>query len=215
MWQGLIFIFVDGFLSMGDQFAKMYLAAVLVGIIISPLFCRLASIVGKKTMWLLAMIIMIATTFYTGTLMPGQTAAIDLMILKVMNTCGFVGIAIMAPSLLSDIVDYSTWKYNCDYTGSYFAVQSFLVKFLLSVGGAVGMLIAGLYGFDPSISPQSFAAEKGIRIAISWLPVLFMAVSLVGLCVIPINARQHAIVRRRLDAHEVRGFSVAAIVTDK
>ena len=57
IWYGLIFIYVDVYLDMGDQFAQVFLYAFLFGIITTPFWYKLIARIGKKSAWCLVMLL--------------------------------------------------------------------------------------------------------------------------------------------------------------
>ena len=204
LWQGLIFIYVDSYLDLGAQFAQMLLISMVFGIVVAPVWSYLAALFGKKNVWMVAMFLMMLSCLYTGALKPEDTAMHELILLKLINTTGVVCIGIMAPSTMSDIVDYSTWKFGANRTGTYFSVKAFMVKFLFAGGGALGLAIAGWSGFDPTLVSQSSSGVLGMKVAISYLPALLIFMSLVFVYLLPITARRHALIRRRIDSLEMR-----------
>ncbi|TQV68023.1 MFS transporter [Exilibacterium tricleocarpae] len=200
MWYGLIFIYVDVYLEMGEEFAKIFLLAFFVGIISAPLWYKSATWIGKKATWALAVIILLTTFFYTGTLAPGEASLTELIVLKVLNTLAFTCIGILSPSMLSDIVDYSVLKFGRGIGGSYFAFQTLVTKTNSALASSLALAIAGWYGFDATATAHSEQSIFGLQLGIAWLPPIFAAVSLIFIALTPITEKKHAIIRRRLDA---------------
>jgi glycoside/pentoside/hexuronide:cation symporter, GPH family len=202
IWYGLVFIYVDSYLGLGAQFAQMFLLAFTVGIACTPLWYKLAAWLGKKAGMMLAIALLMISYIWTGILQPGETSFAQLLMLKIVNTIGFVPLNILFPAALSETVDYGTWKFGVSRGGTYFAVYTFALKVVMAVGAALGLAIAGYYGFDPSISGQSQQAVFGLLLSVVWLPVAFSLVAVILVYLIPINARRHEVIRRRLEARE-------------
>lgn len=200
MWLSLIFLYVDGYLGVGELFAQVFLIAYVVGIFVTPGWCGLAKMLGKKTTMSLAMILMVISFLYTGILRPGEAGLAELLTLKIINTLGASCILAMAPAMLSKIVDYSTWKFKSENTAAYFSIYAFLTKVGMATGAAMGLYIAGLYGFDATTTTQSSESVIGLWLAMTLLPAICLIVALVLTVLNPINARRHSIVRRRLNA---------------
>jgi len=200
MWYGLIFIYVDSYLGMGDQFAEIFLYSFIVGLLTTPLWFKLAMFIGKKAAWFLTISLLLVSSIYTGFLEPNTVVFSQLITLKMINTLGFVGFNILLPSLLSDIVDFSKWKSKADFSASYFAVETFIYKFIYAIGAALGLAISGWYGFQASSLVQSSEGVFGIHIAIVVLPTVCFLICLLLSLFMPINAHRHNIIRRRLDA---------------
>ena len=204
MWYGLIFIYVDAYLGLGDKFSKVFLLAFLIGIVATFFWYRLALKVGKRNTWIMAMLLSIASFVFTAELTPGQTSFSALVLLKTVQTLGFTCIGAMAPAMLSEIADYSTWKYGHQSTGMYFSLFTFVNKVNVAIGGALGLGIAGWYGFDVAAQSQTTESIFGLSLAISWLPSLFAFLALIFILLTPINSYRHTIIRRRLDIMDNR-----------
>lgn len=213
LWYSLLFLYVDVFLGIGEHFAKVSLLALLLGLVSVPLWCRLALWLGKKPAWLLAACLTISAYIYTGTLTPESVTILTLIILMSLLTLGLAGINALVPAVLSEIVDFSHWKYHNDQNALYFSIYTFFNKTVSSVATALGLGVAGWYGFDATTSVQSDQSIFGLTLMICWLPILFATLSLVFILVLPINERRHRIIRRRLDLREKR-FSRHIISAD-
>lgn len=199
LWYALIFFYVDGYLDLGEKFAQVFLLAFMIGICVTPLWCKLAICWGKKQTVLLAVLIVIASFYYTGILEPGQTGLLQLILLKGINTLGASCLAAIMPAILSETIDYSTWKYRVEHAASYFALLSFSTKASAALGAALGLAVAGIHGFDATITTQSSESKRGLLLAISWMPITLGLFSLILISLNPINPRRHRVIRRRLD----------------
>lgn len=200
MWYGLIFIYVDVYLGLGELFAEMFLYAFIVGLISTPIWTYLANGIGKILTWAAAILLLLASFIYTGSLEYGAVDFYQLLILKSLNTLGFVGLTIMIYSVLSDIVDYSILKYRIPSVAKYFALLTFCYKFVFAIGGAASLAIAGWYGFDASSDLQSTDGIYGLMVGIFWIPCVFSLVSLILVFFTPLTPQRHKIVQNRLEA---------------
>ena len=200
MWFGLIFIYVDAYLNMGEQFAQMILLAFLVGIITAPIWYKLAVWIGKKNVWVLALVFVVISFVYTGMLTPNKARFLDLVAAKTIQSLGLSCIMIIGPSMLSEIIDYSSWKFRANNAATYFSIYTFTYKTSSAIAAALGLGIAGWYGFDASATIHSPKSIFGLTLAIAWLPPVFACIGLMFALLSPIDTRRHAIIRRRLDA---------------
>ena len=198
MWLGMLFLFVDSYLGAGELFAQTYLVGLVVSIAVTPLWCKLAIRLGKKTTMALGMLMMIISFIYTAMLSPGDVGLLEMLILNIVNTTGAGCIAAIAPAMLSKVCDYSTWKFGSVNTATYFALYLFFTKFSVAVGGAIGLAIAGWYGFDATVKTQSEEGVIGLLLVMSWLPTLLLAVALLLTGLNPINAHRHNVIRKCL-----------------
>ena len=207
MWQGLVFLYVDSYLGMGAQFAQMFLIAFAIGIAVVPVWCKLSNLFGKKNILALGVTLQIASYIYTSMLTPGEVGFWELISLKVINTIGSVSLVAIAPAMLSEIIDYSTWKYRVENTATYYSLQTFLTKVNAGTGAALGLAIAGWYGFDATTTAQSQEGITGLMLSMAWLPSGIAAIAVILFLANPVNARRHLIIRQCLDARALRESS--------
>ena len=80
-----------------------------------------------------------------------------------------------------------------------FALQGLLNKLPMAVGTALSLAIAGWFGYDATlVGGQTSSAELGMRLGVSWLPALFMFLSLFLIARMPLTERRMEIIRKRL-----------------
>ncbi len=204
MWFGLVFIFVDVYLGRGDLFAEISLITLFVSVAATLLWMRVAKSIGKKRAWMAAMGLGIVSFVYTGFLSPENVGYWALLILLIILYLCATCFESLPQSMLSDIVDYSTWKFGTYRGATYFSFFLFATKAALALGMGAGLAIAGIFGFDPSASQQSAAGVVGLKLAMAWIPTVFVLIAIVFIALSPITARRHRIIRRRLDALAAR-----------
>jgi Na+/melibiose symporter-like transporter len=198
-WGALIFIFVDIYLGQGEAFSKMFLLAIVVGIFAVPFWKKMTDYMGKKTIWVLAVVCVFASMVYTGWQTPESATTESLVTIKILQTLGLSCVGGIVMSMLGDIIDYSRWKFGVDRTAIYFSFQTLVQKISGGVMASVAFGIAGWYGFDAAASVQTEEAITGLVLVISWIPSVFCVFTLVCIAFLPIDARRHGIVQRRLD----------------
>lgn len=204
MWFSLMFIFVDMYLGMGELFAPMMLVSLCISTISIGLWYKLANSFGKRTVWALGIVVAGFAVIGTSFLSAGEVSFSQLLLVSVVGYSGFAASSVISPSLLSDIVDYSAWKYGVDNGASYFSVKAIMLKSTYAIGGSLGLAIAGSYGFDPNIATHNVESVFGLKLAVSWLPSLFILMSLLFVALVPINSRRHKIIKRRLNIRNIR-----------
>lgn len=199
MCMTLLFLFIDSYLGLGAVFALLYVISHIFSISSVGLWALLANRWSKQTVWVIATGLLVTGMFGTGFLSPGYTNQVSLLLCLTLIYCGFAAIMVVAPSLLSDIIDYSTWKFKRDRGATFFSLFTLVNKTNVAIGGAVGMALAGWYGFDASATLHNPDSAFGLRLGIAWLPIPFLLLSLVFILRIPINPRRHAIIQRCLE----------------
>ena len=208
MWFSLVFIFVDGYLGLGHQFAWMYIVSLCISTLTLGVWSALAARWGKKITWGIAVSLISLGIASAGSLVPGESSFIFLLMIYTLVILGFAAYSILVPSMLADIIDYGTWKSGVEMGGTYFSVFTLMGKATMAIGGALGLFVAGGYGFDPAASTHTADAIFGLRLATAWLPASIVLLALIFVALTPINARRHAIIRRHLDARSSRAQAV-------
>jgi glycoside/pentoside/hexuronide:cation symporter, GPH family len=66
-------------------------------------------------------------------------------------------------------------------------------------GGALGLAAASLVGFEQAGGAHSPESIAGLRLAVAALPALLVVPAILLMWNFPLDARRHAIIRRRLD----------------
>lgn len=199
MYFALIFLFADSYLGVGESFAIIFLASMIIGVFTIKFWHQLGLSNDKRVVWAQGMVVVAIGLAGLGVLTPGSSVVLVLFFMTLVYI-GFTAFGIMVPSLLSDIIDYSNWKFNTNHQGSYFALYSFVNKVTIALGGAVGFFVAGFYGFDPSQSLHDDRAIWGIRFSVALMPAVMILLSTLWISQIPITARQHSIISRRLQS---------------
>ena len=208
MWFTLLFIFADVYLGLGPQFAMVYVASFGLSILGLPVWYYLAGKWGKQVTWITGMLLVIFGLVGTGLLTPEATDWPALLICMTLIYSGFGAFGILVPSLLSDIVDYSTWKFGSDRAATYFSLYTFINKTVAALGGALGLAILGWYSFDPTVSSHNKDSIVGLYLGIAWIPALIILLSIYFIASIPITSYHHSIIRRRLDSRVSRAASL-------
>ena len=209
MASGLVYIYVDAYLGMGDQFAELLLISMVVGTASGPIWYRLVLMAGKKTIFILTMLMLLLSYIAIGSLNPGTASFNQLLVIQVVQITAFVGGTIVSPTMLAEITDYAHWKTGVERNATYFSAKVFFEKAAIAIGTGLGLAIAGAYGFvvtDTDFSPN---AILGLKLGMVWVPSLFGIISLVFMVLTPINERRHRIIKQRLDARIKRSAALA------
>lgn len=204
MYFALLFIFADAYLGLGPYIALVYSVSFVLGMVSLRLWFLLANRWGKQRTWMLGMVLVIIGTIGTGLLSPEHTGWIELLLCKTLVACGFAAFNMMVPSLLSDIIDYGTWKFGTDRAATYFSLYTFINKTVGALGLSLGLGIAGWAGFDATAVVQDDASIVGLRLGIAWIPAALIVLSIIFIIRIPITAHRHGIIRHRLNSRLAR-----------
>lgn len=199
MWFSLLFIFIDGYLGMGEKVSFLFFLGSAAAMIAAFLWYKISIRIGKRAVWGLGSITLMISTLCLAQLSATTTSFYTMAILMIAAQMGIASM-VVAPSLLSDIADYGRWKFSIDNAGMYFSMFTLVAKANIGVGGALALSVAGSSGFDPTVSIQSDAGVFGLRLAIGYIPAVLIGIALCLIALTPIDARRHRIISRRLEA---------------
>ena len=200
MWFSMIFLYVESYLGLGEKFALVYVVSIGISIISLGLWPRLASALSKKRVWQLAMLMIALGLLGTGELSLAGDAVLPLLLCMTTIYCGFTALNAIAPSILGDIIDYGFWEFGKECGGIYFSIYTLTMKGSLALGGAIGLGVSGWYGFNAMESTHAASAVFGLHLVTSWLPAVFVLVSILFIEFIPINSCRHKIAHREVDS---------------
>ena len=198
MYTGLLFIFVDSYLGQGEDYAKLFSLSLVVGLISIPLAYKAIILIGKKWAWGLSLLLMTLSIYYSGQLRPDQDLFWSLLIIKIIFDVGGATLPMITLSLLNESIDYGLLSNKTERRGLYFSIYSLLIKFEIALGLALGLAIAGWLGFDATATTHGEASGFAIRMAMSWIPCVFMILGFFFIWRLPIDERRAGIIARRL-----------------
>ncbi|ETN92762.1 Glucuronide permease [Gammaproteobacteria bacterium MOLA455] len=204
MYFGLFFIFVDSYLGRGEDYAKLVSLSMVAGLISVPLAYKAITLVGKKWAWGLSLLLMVLSIVYTGQLRPEEDVFLSLLTLKIVLTVGTAILPVITMPLLNESIDYGLLSNRAERRGLYFSIYSLLTKFEMALGLALGLAIAGWLGFDATETNHGEASGFAIRMAMSWIPCVFMCLGFFFIWRLPIDERRAGIIARRLAARDLR-----------
>ena len=201
---GVLFIYIDGYLNRGEDFVIMLLAGTVIGLFAVPLWRHMANRWGKTTSMILGLVLCITGGPMMASISPNEADLWAVLWPFLILQLGLSARAVPLLPMLSDLVDYSQWKFKTDCKASYFALSILLDKASLALGSGLGIMIFGWYGFDPADPVYSAENVFAVRLALGWVPIPLFLLSIIFLLFIPITTHRHSLIRRRLDARAAR-----------
>ena len=203
-WYSMIFIFVDVYLQAGELFAPLFLVSFLIGILAPYGWSKLSLRLNNKGAWTVGIGVGIVSVLSTSLIAPANVGVVQLGLVLFGMTVFFAANGVFSNAILGEVVDYSTFRYGRNYGASYYAFFVFTSKIVQAVGGAMGLALAAWLGFDPLLEIQMADGVFALNIVMAWLPASLMAAAIVLVHLIPLDARRHAIVRKRLEQRALR-----------
>lgn len=120
----------------------------------------------------------ITTISYILQLLIGGTYT-GLVICTILKAYGW-GIACAVISGMNpDALDYGTWKYGKNISGTGVAAVSFGQKIGTGLGSAIFGLFLNMGGYDGTAATQTASALRAINISFSWIPLVLMILCVV------------------------------------
>jgi Na+/melibiose symporter-like transporter len=203
MAMGVMFLFLDVYLQLGENYPTVQLAAAPMALIGVPFWGFLG--VKFERHRVVAVSLILASISYLGLsfISPGPMAFTLALIFYPLTVLALLGIVVLFP-MLGDIADYGRLQTGEDLSGLYTAVFNFVQVSLRTVSSAGGIALVGWMGFDATATVQSGAGELAIRLAAVILPAIGLGFAGVLFWGFPLTRARIAEVQRQLAESEAR-----------
>lgn len=202
---GVLFIALDRYWGLGAQIAALLLVATFAQILVVPACMASARRFGKHRTWGWSSILgAVAGTAFL--LVPPDGRASIWLVMALIAVVSSLGTPnmIFPMAIVSDISDYDRLRSGQNRNGSYYGLRLLIYKAAFALGGSIGLYLLAAVGFDPRLETHSEFARHGLLFTLVVLPNLLFVVAGVVLLRFPIDARRHAVIRRRIEARESR-----------
>ena len=199
MWIGLLFIYLDSYLQLGEGAAVFFLLGNICSFASLALWLRYANHAGKPMAWATSIVVFAVLIAIMGLLTPGVGFWIPLTLIcgiYVASGCAHV----VAPSILADTIDYGKLKFGGERAGTYFSFYTLLGKLNGGLGVGAALAIAGLYQYNPALTEHSKESIFGLKLGFAGVPVILILASLIFIRLTPITKKRHELIQRRLTA---------------
>ena len=204
MCLGLLFIFADSYLYIGQQLPLAFTMSVFAGLLAAGLVYKLAERIAKTKIYIFSVVLSAMTFASLAFVQPSKSAMVLFTtLISIVTFCNAIILSVV-PSILSDIADYGSWKFQADRTATYFSIYTFVTKAVVGIGGALSLGLTGWYGFDIATVSHAENSIIGLRLGIGIIPALLMFVSLIFVAINPISIHRHNIIQRRLASRAER-----------
>jgi GPH family glycoside/pentoside/hexuronide:cation symporter len=198
IYSGLLFLYIDVFLGLGEDFAKMSLIGLVAGLALTPVGYKLSVRLGKRSNWGLSVVLQLCAMLYASTLSPGEATLVDLIIIQMIIVFAGITMVIVAPAMLNDVIDYGSLNIDSGSRGVFMALYIFILKLEGALAVSLGLALAGWLGFDATATEQTTEGAFAIRFTMCWLPAGITALGLYFIAKYPLTDSHMAIIGRRL-----------------
>jgi GPH family glycoside/pentoside/hexuronide:cation symporter len=184
---GVVYLFADAYLHQGEHLPAVFLVAVPLTLVGLPFWGWLCSRYERHRVWAISLLLGAVPSIALGFVTPGSFALAGLMIFYPITMFALVAVSVAVPAMTGDIVDYGRLRFGQDRAGVYAALFAFLNKSLMGVSAALGLAIAGWFGFDATAASHSTFEVLGLKLVAIWIPAL----SLIGAATVIWNFPLH------------------------
>ena len=113
---------------------------------------------------------------------------------------GLAGLLMLTDLLLADTVDEDELITGVRREGMFFGINGFIIRFGIAMTSGVQSLVWGLTGYDPNLDVQAPTAVFGLRLLMSAVPILGMALATVFTWLYPLHGERLARVKADVEA---------------
>lgn len=168
-----------------EFFLLLYFAA---GILMLPIWIRLAGRFGKKKAWLASMAI--NTGAFSGVYFLGAGDAWLYGVLVVVSGLGFGATLALPSAIQADVIDYDEYLTGRRQEGWYIGIWSVVKKLTAAVGVGAGLTILGAAGYAPG-PEQPPAVVETLKILYALVPSLCSAAAFLVALAFPVSRATH------------------------
>lgn len=199
----LQFLYISSYLGLGAHISLLGVAQFTVYIAAIPVWIAAVKRVGKHKPWAVSNFVMALVAPVLVFLPHGEAALIPMIAISVLTGLMTATNAVSPQSMLADIIDYDTLKTGVNRAGNYFAFLIFLSKATTGIGGGLGLMLVGLFGFAPG-AENSPTAEIAFLATVAIGPAILGAINGFLIFSYPLDERRQKIIRRRIEQRSAR-----------
>ena len=205
---GLSFFWFDGYLGLGAYISIILLLMSLIGLLAPLGGLWLTTRFSRAQLYAYASLLQAGTWVIAFSLTPETSGLLYIYFVQVILSTGigFIAVAI-GSSIIADTADYGRLKTGLEGAGLYTTAYGLVFKFQTAVFASLGMIIVGLFGYQPGAVSQPEEAIWGLRIAVGIIPMIFSFLAGVLMFWYPLNKHRTEIVTRRLAILDARAQS--------
>jgi Na+/melibiose symporter-like transporter len=221
IYAAMIYPYLEGYMNIGakPQSHSIWAASPLLvlgvanlfAIVSMPFWLWAAKTFGKHQAWgwgsFLTNIVLLGWLFVK----PGQAAIIPTYVISALYGFFSSCASVCYPAIVADINDYGLLKSGASRAGTLFAGVTLVAKLTSAAGGAVALIMVGLFGFTtkPGAVLSDFT-RFGVQFSFIGIHTVLQVIAVFFILKFPLNKRRHAAIRKRLDQKAARLAAAAA-----
>ncbi len=198
MQTGIAFLYITSFLGLHKEAPIIFIVGFPLAIVALPVWLGIAKTIGKHYAMATGAFLTAITFVFLAVLEPGSQIYVKFFALFIaIHLLQSSWIAI-GPAMLGDIIDYDQSQTGEDNSATYFAFSTFIKKVFEGIGGGAGLLIAAIYGFEPSNLVINDEVIFSMHLVMGYLPATAFAVAAIYCMRSPITMQEHEQILRRI-----------------
>ncbi|HIG44136.1 MAG: MFS transporter [bacterium] len=210
MTGGLSFFFVKHVINAGEWYSVYLLVYYLASVIGLFVWTALARKIGKHRAFIVVVIWYSVWASFIPFIPEGQFALF--LFIMVMKGCTEGAMLALPAAMAADAVDIDSARTGEQRAGLYFSVWGMLLKGGVAAGGALALLIVGLFGFDATADPDLARTAEGnsslslivLTLSYSIIPALIKFAALPFIWHYPLTEKRQIRIRERIERRGVR-----------
>ena len=179
--------------SQADLFLLLYFTT---GILLLPVWVRLAHRFGRKETWIASMAV--NTGAFIGVFFLGPGDSFMYAILVVVSGMGFGATLALPSAIQADVIDYDELKTGRRREGQYIGLWSIAKKLAAAVGVGIGLAVLGAAGYTPNAA-QTDTVRFTLRVLYALVPSVCNLLAIAIAVYYPISGEIHGRIRAAID----------------
>jgi len=194
----LVFLIMRDYLGLGEQFAVLMIISSVIQLFAMPLWAKLMNRFSKHRTWAFSWAFGALWTPLLLLFEPGSAPFWPVLGFMLIGSAINAASWIAPRAVLGDVIDYDILRTKTNNAGKYFSVNTLLDKMMIGVGVGFSFPILSLFGYEIGGENDSLAIF-GLLFCYLGLPLFTHVGAAAILWNFPIDARRHAIIKKRID----------------
>jgi GPH family glycoside/pentoside/hexuronide:cation symporter len=190
--QGVMFLFIDGYLGLGKQLAGLLLLAAPVTLIGIPIWNVVCQRIERQKVWAVCLALVSIADVGFSFVPTGQAGLMPMAALWMTMMLFLTSTFVVAPAMIGDVVDFGRWKFDRDHSGVYIAFYSVVSKSMNALGVAFGFIILDWLGYKAGAATQSADGVFAIKVTAAWIPAAGIALAVPFVWHFPLTRARHS-----------------------
>lgn len=203
---GLFFFWFDSYLGLGEYVSMMGIAMMIPGLLVPAAGLWLTKRFPRNALYVVASLAQALSGIVLLLLTPETPGLLPIFLVTTAVFSGGLGtlIATITRALYADVTDYGRLRAGVEGGGLYVSVAGLVQKAQMTLFGSLGLIVVGLFGFQPGAESQSEQGIWALRIAVAGIPMVFSTIAALMMWRFPLNRHRMRVVSRRLTSLEFR-----------